>query len=106
METSCWNLTLTSVVFESLMLKKKLSFYPYLTLTSVVFEFKIAIIIGLGIIFNFNKCCIWIEYGKACLIYHRIFNFNKCCIWIAPGVFKKRYNARFNFNKCCIWIEK
>ena len=55
----------------------------YLTLTSVVFES--------------NNPCENIDLPK--------FNFNKCCIWI-QYVSKKQWNyAVFNFNKCCIWIK-
>ena len=55
----------------------------YLTLTSVVFEFKINVAITLHKAkFNFNKCCIWIERRGACMTLRDGFNFNKCCIWI------------------------
>ena len=37
-----------------------------LTLTSVVFEFKCVIPNNISIIFNFNKCCIWIQIVCFC----------------------------------------
>ena len=33
-----------------------------------------------------------------------LFNFNKCCIWI-NGLYVQWFAiGAFNFNKCCIWI--
>ena len=55
-------LTLTSVVFE---LANAVFFKPViadLTLTSVVFELRAWELIWLAsALFNFNKCCIWIQ---------------------------------------------
>ena len=53
------NLTLTSVVFESLYLAMQASTHINLTLTSVVFEYSF---------FYYFPSCLW------------LFNFNKCCI--------------------------
>ena len=77
------DLTLTSVVFESGIGSCKNKFLLNLTLTSVVFELKkVSNMFILGLIFNFNKCCIWIVIlGKNAKL-HSLFNFNKCCIWI------------------------
>ena len=57
------NLTLTSVVFESVYEKIFSEFcLYYLTLTSVVFESDRFISFSNGsTLFNFNKCCIWIQ---------------------------------------------
>ena len=61
------DLTLTSVVFESGIGSCKNKFLLNLTLTSVVFELKkVSNMFILGLIFNFNKCCIWM--GIAILI--------------------------------------
>ena len=33
-------------------------------------------------VFNFNKCCIWIDITKRMEATVQLFNFNKCCIWM------------------------
>ena len=97
-----------------------------LTLTSVVFEFKIATRKSTIICqFNFNKCCIWMLLGGlwirhlwyltlTSVVFELVFapfnfvifrfNFNKCCIWITDLVPCPYSWPQFNFNKCCIWI--
>ena len=76
------DLTLTSVVFEYCFKNSFLLLSAYLTLTSVVFELVKSNTDRKNLIFNFNKCCIWIK------------NFNK----------NQEFKIKFNFNKCCIWI--
>ena len=57
------DLTLTSVVFEYCFKNSFLLLSAYLTLTSVVFELVKSNTDRKNLIFNFNKCCIWI--GKV-----------------------------------------
>ena len=98
------HLTLTRVVFE-FNFKKWSSFKNfYLTLTRVVFEFFDICSVRKAIVFNFNKCCIWIK--SFCIKAHlfKLFNFNKCCIWIFHAFYINYFFYTFNFNNRCIWI--
>ena len=98
-------LTLTSVVFEYGNCSFWTIFCKNLTLTSVVFELKILVYSRNPLnAFNFNKCCIWIEYKNARKEAFEKFNFNKCCIWMTFEILLVFYLGLFNFNKCCIWI--